>query len=445
MMMRIVLKMLLTVALILPGAAGFAAPPRFSTYGGAAVSSQPPASPASGVSKEPQQAATSTSDQIENDPVSTAPETQPEMKIEFIDGKLIRTSVAVNAKSNNVDETAKNSESTNPSVVATENVPAAPAQPVTRAAKKRGPLIQLGKRKPYIPKEKTYKTNEDLITTSEYHESDIDKLGIADIHRFLPGLDEFWKANTSKVMCSMQQEIPGYGHVEFRQGVGQPLEFALYVTYPPAGIGRAHIRTEPPEWRHYSQAKDLGVIEIEPGDLAVSTSSDWANRLLLELREGMQPVMRYWDAADATDNMEILISSLNFQHSLNLFNRCLGQVLRYDFDAVKRTIVHFHEDSSKLRKKTYAQLDEVLDILREDNKVEHIDLEVYTHKQGLVRYNFRLATRRARAIRDYFMKNGVSEEDITIKIHTYKKVKLDEMGYKSSDVHVVLRRNKKSK
>ncbi|MGD8925606.1 MAG: OmpA family protein [Thioalkalispiraceae bacterium] len=444
MMTRIVLKMLLSVALILPGAAGFAAPPRFSTYGGAAVPSQP-VSQASGASEEPQQAAASTSDQIKNDPVSTAPETQPEMKIEFIDGKLIRTPDAANTKRTNVDETAKNSESTNPSVVATENVPAPPAQPVTRAAKKRGPLIQLGKHKPYIPKEKTYKTNEELITTSEYHESDIDKLGIADTHRFVPGLNEFWKVNTSKVMCTMQQEIPGYGHVEFRQGVGQPLEFALYVTYPPAGIGRAHIRTEPPEWRHYSQAKDLGVIEIEPGDLAVSTSPDWANRLLLELREGMQPVMRYWDAADATDNMEVLISSLNFQHSLNLFNRCLGQVLRYDFDAVKRTIVHFHEDSSKLRTKAMRQLDEVLEILKEDNKVKEIDLELYTHSKGLVRYNFRLATRRARAVRDYFIKRGIPEDKIIIKIHTHKKSKLQSLGYKASDVHIVLRRNQKSK
>jgi outer membrane protein OmpA-like peptidoglycan-associated protein len=83
-----------------------------------------------------------------------------------------------------------------------------------------------------------------------------------------------------------------------------------------------------------------------------------------------------------------------------------------------------------------------MEFLKEDEKIRHIDLELYTHKQGLVRYNFRLATRRARAIRDYFMERGVDEDKITIKIHTHKKAKLDDLGYKTTDVHIVLRRNK---
>ena len=306
--------------------------------------------------------------------------------------------------------------------------------------KKREPRFSWFKRKPTVPIEKTHKQNEELVTTQDYHESKVDLLGTADLHSFATGYQEFWKVNSSKIMCSMQQNIPGYGHVEFRQGVGQPLEFALYVTYPPAGVGRAHIRIEPPEWRHFARAKDLGVIEIEPGALAVSASSEWALRLLLELSEGMRPVLRYWDAADASDQMEVLLSSLNFQEGLDLFNRCLGQVLRYDFDAVKRTIVHFHADSSKLRVKAGRQLDEILEMLNTDSGIKQIDLELYTHSKGLVRYNFRLATRRARAVRDYFIKRGISEDRIIIKIHTYKKSKLDKLGYKQSDVHIALKR-----
>ena len=53
----------------------------------------------------------------------------------------------------------------------------------------------------------------------------------------------------------------------------------------------------------------------------------------------MQPVLSYWDAADATDDMEVMLSALNFQNSMDLFNRCVGQLLRYDFKSAKRTIV----------------------------------------------------------------------------------------------------------
>jgi len=422
----VLMTSLLAALQLLLGATVFAAPPRFSAYG----------TPSAPAQTTPEQEATAVDPQSTVTTAEAVPEAQPEMKIEFIDGKLVQTPITPEPSTAQTPSQATSTQSTS-----SANTPVAMSAPAEmEQPQKRRPLITFGKRKPIIPDEKTQKQNEELVTTYEYHESDIQTLRMSDKHRYVPGFEEFWKVNSSKVMCSMKQDIPGYGHVEFRQGVGQPLEFALYVTYPPAGIGRAHIRIEPPEWRHYSREKDLGVIEIEPGDLAVSTSPDWANRLLLELREGMQPVMRYWDAADGTDDMEVLISSLNFQESLDLFNRCLGQILRYDFDSVKRTIVHFHEDSSKLRTKATSQLDEVMEILNEDKKVEQIDLELYTHSEGLVRYNFRLATRRARAVRDYFMQRGVPEDKIIIKIHTHKKAKLDEMGYKATDVHIVLRR-----
>ena len=352
---------------------------------------------------------------------------KPEPAVEFVDGKMV-----VKQPPEQAAQSAK-----------VETVSTVEAKPTVESKpKKRSSLFDFFRRKPKIT-EQTHKKPDALVNTEEHHESKIDRLGVADTHRYEANYSTFWKVNSSKVMCSMQQNIPGYGHVEFRQGVGQPLEFALYVTSPPAGLGHAHIRTEPPKWRHFSQSKDLGIIEIEPGYKAVSASTEWANRFLLELSDGMQPVMRYWDAADASDQIEILLSSINFQQSLSLFNRCLGQMLRYDFKSVKRTIVHFHADSSKLRAKANRQLDEVLETFREDSGIKQIDLELYTHSKGLVRYNFRLATRRARAVRDYLMKRGVPEDKILIKIHTHKKNKLDQLGYKATDVHIVLQRDAK--
>ncbi|VAW95813.1 hypothetical protein MNBD_GAMMA21-1554 [hydrothermal vent metagenome] len=287
---------------------------------------------------------------------------------------------------------------------------------------------------------KTHKHPDELVNTENRHMNPSESLGIADLHRYSPGLTEFWKVDASKSLCAMRQKINHYGHVEFRQGVGQPLEFALFVAHPPAGIGKAHVRTEPPEWQHYSKARDLGVIEVEPGERAVTASQEWSRRLFLEMSEGMRPVMRYWDAADGADDMEVMLSALNFQESLDLFHRCVGQLLKYDYRSVKRTIVHFHEDSSKLRVKAKRQLDEVLEILNADEGVKQIDLELYTHSKGLVRYNFRLATRRARGVRDYLIKRGIDEDKLLIKIHTKRSKDLKKLGYNPTDVHIVLQR-----
>ena len=445
MVLRLVLIITFLAASLSMVSTLFAAPPRFSGYSAPSTFSTAPDgvvtnAPMESAAKDGSGAAMA----MDKARKSAAAAGQPDAKIEleFINGKLVRKKTSPKGSDKGAESKQPESMQSGPEQAAQQsatNSPAAVVASIKEGHKKRRarifgtPII--------LPKEKTQKQKEELVTSDDYHESKIERLGVADVHSFRSGYQEYWKVNASKIMCSMQQNIPGYGHVEFRQGVGQPLEFALYVTYPPAGVGRAHIRTEPPEWRHFSHAKDLGVIEIEPGALAVSASKEWALRLLLELSEGMQPVMRYWDAADATDEMEVLITSLNFQESLDLFNRCLGQVLRYDFDAVKRTIVHFHADSSKLRNKAARQLDEIMEMLITDTGIKRVDLELYTHSKGLVRYNFRLATRRARAVRDYFIKRGIPEESIVIKIHTLKKSKLDTLGYKQSDVHIALKRN----
>ncbi len=342
--------------------------------------------------------------------------------------------------SNNDPQTNNASTQADQSKSVTNTATASTEQPVNTKKRESWFSRMLSRNKKPEPVKKTFKQPDDLVITEDHHKDPSESLGIAGLHRYSAGLHEFWKVDSSRSLCSMKQNINNYGHVEFRQGVGQPLEFALFVAHPPAGIGRAHLRTEPPEWRHFNKARDLGFIELEPGERAVTASTEWSRRLFLEMSEGMQPVMRYWDAADAADDMEVMLSALNFQESLDLFHRCIGQLLKYDYRSSKRTIVHFHEDSSKLRTKAQRQLDEVLEILKADDGVKQIDLELYTHSKGLVRYNFRLATRRARAVRDYLIKRGIDEDSLLIKIHTKRSQDLKKLGYKPTDVHIVLQR-----
>jgi outer membrane protein OmpA-like peptidoglycan-associated protein len=243
-------------------------------------------------------------------------------------------------------------------------------------------------------------------------------------------------------MCRLRQQLPSYGYVEFRQGVAQPLEFALYVDHPPAGSGIVQVSSEPPLWRHYTKTKDLGTLDLDEGDRAVTASATWARRLLIELSEGMQPVLHFWDAADASEDIEIFLSAIQFQKSLDQFYQCLGQLLKYDFKQVQLNVVHFNPDSSKMRKQAYQQLDEVLETAKLDKGISEINLEIYTYRDGLERYNFRLATRRAQGVRDYLLKHGIKEDRIFIKIYTKNKEQMHKLGYSDADVYIALQRKK---
>lgn len=282
----------------------------------------------------------------------------------------------------------------------------------------------------------------ELINTEKRYKPAYDLLKTADLYQHRPGYDARWHVRSSRVMCRMTQTLPSYGHVEFRQGVDQPLEFAMYVDNPPAGSGLVRVSARPPIWRHYAKPRQLGRLELDNGRRAVIASSDWSRRLMLELSDGMQPVLHFWDAADASDDIEVFISAISFNQNLALFNKCLGQLLNYDFKQVKRTVLHFNPDSSRFRKQTYQEMDGVLETIKADKGIGHINLDIYTVRNGLARYNYRLATRRAQAVRDYMLKHGISENRLFIRIHTKSSTEMKKLGYSDADVYVLLDRTK---
>jgi len=282
-----------------------------------------------------------------------------------------------------------------------------------------------------------------LVNTSKRHRPLTDVLQTADLHQIEPGYDARWHVQSSREMCRMKQQLPSYGYVEFRQGVAQPLEFTLYVDNPPAGSGVVEVSANPPIWRHYVKARKLGRLELDDSQRAVIASSAWSRRLMLELEDGMQPVLHYWDAADASDDVQVFVSAIRFQQSLALFDKCLLQLLHYNYKSVKHTVLHFNPDSSRFHKRNYAKMDELLGIIKTDKGIREIDLGVYTVRdEGLQRYNFRLAVRRAQAVRDYLLKHGIDEDKVFIKIHTKSRTKMDKLGYSEADVYVTLERNK---
>jgi outer membrane protein OmpA-like peptidoglycan-associated protein len=324
--------------------------------------------------------------------------------------------------------------------VATASAPVSEAKTQSTSRPEKRGFFWLFNRKKEEPEKPMTKEVGAMVATQQYHQSATEKLGVADLHEYRTGYQSHWSSDTAKVMCSITQQIPNYGYVEFRQGVGQPLQFAMYVNQAPAGVGNARVRIQAPVWRHYDQEQDLGVIELESGKRAVAMQADWSNRLMLGLREGMQPVIHYWDAADATSDIEIMLSALNFEKSLDQFQNCLGQVLTYDVEQTSRITLYFNEDSSKLRKQATDKLDEIVEVLKVDQGVKMVNLELYSTSEGLANYNFRLSTRRARAVRDYLMKHGIAEDRILIKIHTKSSSELKKLGYNQTDIHVALKR-----
>ncbi len=298
---------------------------------------------------------------------------------------------------------------------------------------------------PSAPLEQTSKAGDALTPTHDYHKDAPEILQQGDIKFYAPGYRGTWLTQSSKTSCSLKQPIPNFGYAEFRQGTAQPLEFMLLAANPPAGNGVALIHSEPPLWSHYTRPSNLGTIEMEEGEHAMTASAEWAQRLLVDLAEGMQTTLQFYDGADAARDVKITLSTMNFKSGIENFDKCRAQLLHYDFKQVKVTVLQFNADSSRLSKTVTQQLEGILELVTKDAGIKSVDIEIYSLNKELVQYNYRLATRRAQAVRDYLMHKGVDEEKLKITIYTKKKSKLEQQGIKPDQVQVVLNRDKKKK
>jgi len=293
--------------------------------------------------------------------------------------------------------------------------------------------------------ERTSKVGDALIPTHEFHKNAPEILQQGDVQFFAPGYRGTWLTQSSKTLCSLQQPIPNYGYAEFREGTNISLEFLLIAANPPAGSGVVQLQSEPPLWSHYTKPTNLGIIELEEGEHAMTASTDWAQRILSDLADGQQTSLQFYNGADASRDTKIILSAKHFKTGLEGFDKCRAQLLRYDDQETKFTVLQFNADSSRLSKTAIRQLDGILEIVTRDPGVKGIDIVIYSLNKELVQYSFRLATRRAQAVRDYLMSKGISEEKLKISIFTQKKSKFDQQGIIPDQVQIVLNRDKKTK
>lgn len=76
-------------------------------------------------------------------------------------------------------------------------------------------------------------------------------------------------------------------------------------------------------------------------------------------------------------------------------------------------VIYFDFDRAEIRPDQIARLDHNLTYLLEDGEVKVL-VEGHCDERGTTEYNFALGERRARAVQDYFVRNGVSPARVQI-------------------------------
>ena len=92
-----------------------------------------------------------------------------------------------------------------------------------------------------------------------------------------------------------------------------------------------------------------------------------------------------------------------------------SQNINYDTMAVfANATVYFEFDKSSLTSKSIQTLKSAVNVLNENSSI-NITLSGHADERGTREYNLALGQRRAEAVSDYFVLNGISKNRITVK------------------------------
>ncbi|MCB9558349.1 MAG: OmpA family protein [Deltaproteobacteria bacterium] len=91
---------------------------------------------------------------------------------------------------------------------------------------------------------------------------------------------------------------------------------------------------------------------------------------------------------------------------------------------VIRKKVHFATGTDQIRPDSQQLLDEVVDVLLSNAQIKHVEIGGHTDNRGIAQRNLELSQRRAEAVRDYLVKNGVPSERLTARGYGASKPKV---------------------
>lgn len=237
-------------------------------------------------------------------------------------------------------------------------------------------------------------------------------------------LDEAkWRSSGNRLECHLSQTIPGYGKATFKHRALEAMEFRVSSTYKPREDSQALIYTNPPHWMRYGNQKVLGRVPLSSQKDVIVVPEDWAYRMAIELREGMEAVWTHGDMADADDIVSARISPIRFEDAWRDFQQCGERLIDYGYSDIRYSVFYFAKKSLRLSRKETAYLDKLAEYVSLDPEFQYIQINSHTDSRGLRRFNLAISKKRANLVKNYLIEKGVDPKRFVIVARGEKKPK----------------------
>nr|WP_301308914.1 OmpA family protein [Pseudomonas migulae] len=224
-----------------------------------------------------------------------------------------------------------------------------------------------------------------------------------------------WTVEGDKFECRLTQPITDFGSGEFVRRAGEQATFRLKAYNSMVGGGSATLLAAAAPWQPGRGDINLGSVQIGSGNVLFNSSQVQAGRLISGLMDGRSPVVRHRSGDGRVSEVRLL--PVKFSKAFNEYQGCVAKLLPKNFEQVKQTQIGFPGDGLDLDAQAKAQLQVMLEFMKADPTVNHIELDGHSDNNGNRLTNRDLSRRRALAVMEFFKANGVQESQITVRFH----------------------------
>ena len=224
-----------------------------------------------------------------------------------------------------------------------------------------------------------------------------------------------WTVEGDKFECRLTQPITDFGSGEFVRKAGEQATFRLKAYNPMMGGGSATLLAAAAPWQPGRDDINLGTVRIGSGNVLFNSSQVQAGRLISGLMDGRSPVVRHSSGDGRVSEVRLL--PVRFTQAFADYQGCVAKLLPQNFEQVKQSRIGFPGGGIELDNAAKAKLQVMLEYMKADPTVNHIELDGHSDNSGNRLTNRDLSRRRALAVMEFFKANGIQESQITLRFH----------------------------
>ncbi|WP_397451687.1 OmpA family protein [Pseudomonas sp. NA-150] len=225
-----------------------------------------------------------------------------------------------------------------------------------------------------------------------------------------------WKVDGDQFECRLSQPITDFGVGEFVRRAGEQATFRLKANGGMLAPGSATLLAAEAPWQPGRGDVSLGAVKVNNSQIPFNSSQGQAGRLIAGLLEGRSPVIRH-HSLGGDSVLEVRLLPVKFTKAYSDYQACTAKLLPMNYEQVKQAQIGFPGGGDELDPHARTKLQMIVDFLKADPTVNHIELDGHSDNGGNRLTNRETSRRRALAVMDYFKAQGIPEKQITMRFH----------------------------